>query len=119
MTTADGRAKTVDASRARLARMIGRDAADADEAAWRDLAFWFAEAQIRAVTDGALLALSRRGPGADAPVIGAGSGEGVIREVARRLGRDYVAFAGLLDVAPGAREKASQCAPAAALAALG
>jgi hypothetical protein len=38
--------------------------------------------------------------------------------VARRLGRTYVAFESILDVAPDARERASHCAPAAALAAL-
>jgi probable H4MPT-linked C1 transfer pathway protein len=118
MTTADGRAKTVTASRARLARMIGRDAGDADEAAWHGLARWFAEAQIRAVTDGALLVLSQGSLPADAPVVGAGSGEGVVREVARRLGRSYWAFFDLIDVAADARAKASQCAPAAALALL-
>jgi len=41
-----------------------------------------------------------------------------VREVARRLGRTYVAFGSILDVAPDARERASHCAPAAALAAL-
>src|SRR5262249_21001803 len=41
---ADGRDKTVAASRARLARIIGCDAADADDAAWTALARWFAEA---------------------------------------------------------------------------
>jgi hypothetical protein len=40
----------------------------------------------------------------------------VAHEVARRLGRDYVAFDTLLDAAPEARAAASQCAPAAALA---
>ena len=56
---------------------------------------------------------------ADAPVIGAGVGEIVLREVARRLGRPYVGFDTLLDVAPDAREAALRHAPAAALAILG
>jgi hypothetical protein len=42
----------------------------------------------------------------------------VLREVARRLDRRHVPFESLLEVAPAARERASQCAPAAALAAL-
>jgi hypothetical protein len=45
-------------------------------------------------------------------------GAGVVGEIARRLGRDYVPFENLLDVAPEARDVASQCAPAAALALL-
>src|SRR5262249_10697770 len=45
MATADGRDKTIAASRARLARMVGADAADLDEDAMLALARWFAEAQ--------------------------------------------------------------------------
>src|SRR4051794_19144332 len=47
--TADGRGKTPDESRARLARMIGRDAADATEAAWRRLAEFFVHEQARQI----------------------------------------------------------------------
>ena len=59
MATADGREKTVEASRARLARMIGREADEADAPEWEGLAAWFAEAQIRAIADAAFLRLSR------------------------------------------------------------
>jgi probable H4MPT-linked C1 transfer pathway protein len=119
MGTADGRAKTPEASRARLARMVGADAAEADADAWAGFAAWLAEAQIRAITDGALLALSGRPLRRDAPVVGAGIGTGVIRELARRIGRRYLDFDALLAVAPEMRETARHCAPAAALALLG
>jgi probable H4MPT-linked C1 transfer pathway protein len=118
MTTADGRAKTIEASRARLARMVGCDVDDADAAAWRMLAQWFAERQIRTIVDGAMLLLSTPRVGADAPLLGAGIGEVLVQEVARRLERRHVSFGSILDVAPAAREQASRCAPAAALAAL-
>ena len=118
MATADGRAKTVEASRARLARMVGCDVAHASEGAWSTLAEWFAERQIRTIVDGAMLVLSCGNMPADAPILGAGIGEAVVREVARRLGRKYVSFDSILDVATDARESASHCAPAAALAAL-
>jgi probable H4MPT-linked C1 transfer pathway protein len=118
MATADGRPKTPAASRARLARMVGRDAADADEGTWTALARWFSEAQIRAICDAAMLVLSQDAMPAGAPLIGAGIGEKVLREVARRLGRDYVGFDTLISVAPAARAAALHCAPAAALAIL-
>jgi probable H4MPT-linked C1 transfer pathway protein len=118
MGTADGREKTIVASRARLARMVGCDAADADAAAWEHLAAWFAEAQMRAIVDGAMLVGSARQVPRGAPVVGAGIGTGVVSEIARRLGRDFIAFEALLDVAPEARDAASHCAPAAALALL-
>jgi probable H4MPT-linked C1 transfer pathway protein len=118
MATADGRAKTIEASRTRLARMVGRDVDQAGEAAWRLLAQWFAERQVRSVMDGAMLVLSAAALPADAPVLGAGIGATVVQEVARRLGRKHLSFDSILDVAPHARERAAHCAPAAALAAL-
>src|SRR5947209_8317754 len=118
MATADGREKTIPASRARLARIVGCDAADADEEAWTALARWFAEAQVRAIVDGAMLVLSSVRLPADAPIVGAGIGTGVIDRVAQRLGREHVPFASLIDVAAPARDVVSWCAPAAAVALL-
>jgi probable H4MPT-linked C1 transfer pathway protein len=118
MATADGREKTEDASRARLARVVGRDAADADPADWAALARWFADVQIRAIVDGAALVLSANVLPAAAPIVSAGVGAAIARELARRLGRDHLGFDALLDVAPQARAHAAQCAPAAALAVL-
>jgi (4-(4-[2-(gamma-L-glutamylamino)ethyl]phenoxymethyl)furan-2-yl)methanamine synthase len=116
MPTADGRAKTIEASRARLARMIGHDAGDASDAAWSGLAQWLAEAQIRTIVDGAMLVLSTAAMPAEAPVVSAGIGEAVVREVARRLGRRCIDIGTLFDAVPEARARAAQCAPAAALA---
>jgi len=118
MTTADGREKTVAASRARLARMVGRDVHDADAAAWTGLAQWFCEAQMRVIMDGARLVASARPVPPDAPIVGAGIGSGLVQEIARRLGRPYVPFEQLVEAEPGARASASHCAPAAALALL-
>jgi (4-(4-[2-(gamma-L-glutamylamino)ethyl]phenoxymethyl)furan-2-yl)methanamine synthase len=116
MATADGREKTRKGSLARLARMVGADAADADDRAWTALAQWFAETQMRRVMDAVMLVHSQHLLRLDAPVVGAGIGAHVVQEVARRIGRGYVAFAALVDAAPPARAAASQCAPAAALA---
>jgi probable H4MPT-linked C1 transfer pathway protein len=114
MSTADGREKTISASCARLARMIGREAVEADASEWRALARWFAEAQTRDICDAALLRLSRGDVAADAPVVAAGIGEPITAEVARRLGRPWRTFASLI----GAPAEASRCAPAAAVAML-
>jgi probable H4MPT-linked C1 transfer pathway protein len=116
MPTPDGRPKTLAASRARLARMVGRDAQDRQD--WTALARWFAEVQIRTITDAAMLILSRGELSPAAPVVAAGIGSTMIGEIARRLGRTCIGFESLLDVAPHARLRASHCAPAAALAVL-
>jgi (4-(4-[2-(gamma-L-glutamylamino)ethyl]phenoxymethyl)furan-2-yl)methanamine synthase len=118
MPTADGRGRSVEASCARLARMVGCDLSDADAPAWRALARWFAEQQLRAVTDAAMLVLSQTALPDDAPLITAGAGAVILQEVARRLSRPAVRFESLLDVTAEAREASSHCAPAAALALL-
>jgi probable H4MPT-linked C1 transfer pathway protein len=118
MATADGREKTREGSVARLARMVGADGGDADDRAWTALAQWFAEMQIRTVTDAVMLVNSQHVLPADVPVVGAGIGTCVVEEIARRIGREYVAFDALMAVVPQARAAAAQCAPAAALALL-
>jgi (4-(4-[2-(gamma-L-glutamylamino)ethyl]phenoxymethyl)furan-2-yl)methanamine synthase len=114
MSTADGREKTVEASRARLARMIGREADEGADSEWTGLAAWFAEAQIRQITDAASLRLSRNDMAVAAPVVAAGVGEGLAAEAARRLRRPCLGFSSLI----AAPAEASHCAPAVAVALL-
>ncbi|MGB8633629.1 MAG: hydantoinase/oxoprolinase family protein [Xanthobacteraceae bacterium] len=118
MPTTDGREKSVLASRARLARMLGSDVADADDLTWDLLARWFSEAQRRAIADAAMLVMSRCVAVSAGPVIAAGIGVGVVAEVAQRLGLSCQRFDELLDVVPQARDTVCHCAPAAALTAL-
>ena len=118
LPTADHREKTVAASIARLARMVGCDAAQADAHAWRELAAWFAEAQLRQIADGAHLVLSRIRLREDAPVVAAGVGRGVIARLALRLGRPYQDFAQLVASATDRGEWLGHCAPAVAVALL-
>jgi (4-(4-[2-(gamma-L-glutamylamino)ethyl]phenoxymethyl)furan-2-yl)methanamine synthase len=114
MSTADGREKTVEASRARLARMIGREADEGSDLEWTGLATWFAEAQIREITDAVSLRLSRSDVAVAAPVVAAGVGEALAAEVARRLRRTCLGFSSLI----AAPAEASHCAPAVAVALL-
>jgi (4-(4-[2-(gamma-L-glutamylamino)ethyl]phenoxymethyl)furan-2-yl)methanamine synthase len=118
MATADGREKSVPASRARLARMLGSDAADADSKSWGLLANWFAEAQMRTITDAAMLVMSGCVASSTGPIVAAGTGVGLVAEVARRAGLSWQRFDALLEVVPEARDAVCQCAPAAALTAL-
>ena len=118
MATADGREKTIAASRARLARMLGADEADECEATWTLVARWFAESQLRAIADAATLVLSSGAFSSPVPIIAAGIGLSIIAEIARRLGASYTTFDEVFDVAPHLRTAICLCAPAAALAAL-
>ena len=118
MQTADGREKTVAASQARLARQIGLDAKDASPWALALLARYFAEAQLRMLTDGAHLVLSHANFGAETPIVGAGVGRFVVKRLAERLGCTYVDFSDLIAAVPEMRHKAGDCAPASAVALL-
>jgi uncharacterized hydantoinase/oxoprolinase family protein len=116
--TADGQPKTVAASTARLARMVGRDSADLTAAEWRDLAGWFSERQLRTVHDAALLVAGRNQPGSSAPLVGAGIGRAQLRLLADRMHRPFLDFADIIPANDTVRAEASGAAPAAALALL-
>lgn len=117
--TADGRGKSPAESRARLARMVGRDAASAPDAVWDGLARRLAARLLRDLAGAARRVLDRAAMPAGAPVIGAGVGRFLAAALAERLGRPYRSYASLIPA--GARdiaELAADGAPAAAVALL-
>lgn len=118
LPAADGRGKTLEDSARRLARMLGRDLQSATMEDWRRLAVHLAERQQQILQSAIDRTLSRGIVGADAPIVGAGVGRFLARELARRLHRPYVDFAELVEGEPAAREWAARCAPAAAVAIL-
>lgn len=119
---ADRNDKGVAASCRRLARMIGMDARDADLSAWTGFARDWRNAMLTEIgTNLARVAADIRLP-ADAPVIGAGSGLFLARELARLGGRPFVPFHSVvgLQAAAGAtlHSWADTCAPSVAVALL-
>jgi (4-(4-[2-(gamma-L-glutamylamino)ethyl]phenoxymethyl)furan-2-yl)methanamine synthase len=115
---ADQRGKSAEESAGRLARMLGRDAEEADLIAWKALAHYLARRQLAQIEAAARALLAREGLGPDAPVVGAGCGRFLAAQLATRLGHSYRDFADLIDCVPGAREMAARAAPAAAVALL-
>ena len=115
---ADGREKTAPASAARLARMIGRDAGEAEDWEWRRLAGFFAEAQLRALHDAALQVLSGSRLPPDAPVIAAGTGRFVVERFAARIGRPCLPWEAGVPANAEIAGAVSDCAPAVAVALL-
>jgi (4-(4-[2-(gamma-L-glutamylamino)ethyl]phenoxymethyl)furan-2-yl)methanamine synthase len=118
LPTTDNQPKTKDASRARLARQIGIDARDASAEALDQLAAYFAEAQMREIGDGVFLVLSATALEAAAPVVGAGAGRFVIRNLASRSDRRYVDIEDFLPAGQHVKHKAADCLPACAVALL-
>ncbi len=112
----DRKGKTVAESETRLARIVGRDRAEAPGAAWTALAAHFAEAQLRLLHDAAAEILSRPDLGADAPLVLCGAGAFVGARLAERLGRPSTPLAALLaDRIGDARDGISTCGPAVAV----
>lgn len=112
--SADGGAKTATASRARLARMVGRDAGELPDSAWEELAAWFADAQMERIVRSARQVLSRGLLHPGAPVVTAGAGAFLAERVAQRLGRPALDFTGLLGESRQP-EWSAWCAPAIAV----
>jgi len=113
---ADQGERSVPASEARLARMLGRDRGDAEPAAWRRLARHLAERQLQGLHLAAERILSRGQLAEDAPLVGAGLGRFLVRELAARLERPYSDLSLLLSGDLEVRDWAARCAPAAVLA---
>lgn len=113
--TPDLKGKSTQESAARLARMLGRDASDAGLLAWSDVARHFAEIQLAEIEVAAATLALREDIQPDAPVIGAGCGRFIAREIARRMGRDFYDFSELIECNPEMRETAAVCAPAVAV----
>jgi (4-(4-[2-(gamma-L-glutamylamino)ethyl]phenoxymethyl)furan-2-yl)methanamine synthase len=117
--TPDGRGKSAAESRARLARMVGRDAASAPDAVWDGLARHIARRLLREIAAAARAVAARAGLPPRAPVIGAGIGRFLAAALAERLGRPYRAYESVIPAADAEiAALAASCAPAAAVALL-
>ncbi|MGH8624670.1 MAG: hydantoinase/oxoprolinase family protein [Gammaproteobacteria bacterium] len=100
----------------RLGRMLGRDIAEGELPRWRALAQYLAGIQTHAIRRSLERVISRQDFLDTDPLIGAGVGRFIVRELARQLGRRYIDFSQLTDGSDSLREMAAVCAPATALA---
>lgn len=116
--TADGRGKSVPESLNRFARMLGRDASEADLAQWTPAASFVRDEQMRSVRDGVIQVLSGCRLAPQAPVIGAGIGASEIAPLASHFGRPFVLFADVANALPDCIGTATHLAPAVAVALL-
>jgi probable H4MPT-linked C1 transfer pathway protein len=115
---ADGRGKSAEESRARLARMVGRDRSSAPDATWDALARQLADGIDATLKEAAERAMGAANAARDAPIIGAGVGRFLARKVAQKLDRNYRSFDALVTADPCYAVMAADCAPAVAVALL-
>ncbi|BAO88037.1 hydantoinase/oxoprolinase family protein [Caballeronia cordobensis] len=119
--SADNGPKTEAASRARIARMIGRDAADASDGEWRRFAQTWRHEQLRTLEANLARVIARDAALAAAPIVGAGCGRFLAAALARQEARGYIDFArlaGVPDDDAARAEWVSTCAPSVAVALL-
>ncbi len=117
--TADGAEKSILASARRLSRMIGCDFYPEELMRWQYFAENIRAQQIQQIQRGCEIQLAGQHSSelAQLPLIGAGVGRFLVKEIAMNLGHPYMDFSDLLQVTSQEIIMApADCAPAAALA---
>jgi probable H4MPT-linked C1 transfer pathway protein len=119
---ADLAGKDATSTRQRLARMIGRDARDADAPAWLALAHAWRAAQLAEIEGQLRRVIASAALPARAPLVAAGCGAFLVHELAARLGRESLGYVRAVRAVPGEHDglarRAALCAPALAVAVL-
>jgi probable H4MPT-linked C1 transfer pathway protein len=111
--TADGGAKDAEATSRRLARMVGCDEHEHPRSRWVALAHEWRKAQLADIESQVERVGVDSGLPAGAPVVGAGCGAFLAREIALRAGRPFIRFSDLATgAATGARGGAGALPPA-------
>jgi len=94
--SADGMSWTKENCARRIARLLGTDAMEANDAEWQNVAHWFSQKQTQQITDACQLVLSKHPHlNGAVPIIGAGVGRFIAQACAQNLGRDYIDFSEL------------------------
>lgn len=115
--TADGSEKTVLASARRLSRMIGCDFYPDELPRWQQFAENIRAQQIQQIQRGCEVRLTQYELPQNSPLIGAGVGRFLVKQIALNLDRPYLDFSDLLPIAEIQSDMTTaDCAPAAAIA---
>ncbi|MGZ5011178.1 MAG: hydantoinase/oxoprolinase family protein [Methylobacter sp.] len=115
--TADGAEKTVPASARRLSRMIGCDFYADELPRWQQFAENIRSQQIQQIQRGCEIRLSQHELSQNSPLIGAGVGRFLVKQIALNLGRPYLDFSDLFPATLNQSDiTIGDCAPAAAIA---
>lgn len=117
--TADGAGKTVIASAKRLSRMIGCDFIPDELSRWQQFAENIRTQQIQQIQRGCEAQLSRRTLSQNSPLIGAGVGRFLVKQIALNIGRPYLDFSDLFpESLVQSGMSTADCAPAVSVACL-
>jgi len=114
--TADGAEKTVIASARRLSRMLGCDFSANELPRWQRFADGIKAQQLNKLQRSCLHVLSKQELANNSPLIGAGTGRFLVRQLAGQLQRRYLDFSELVPTGTFSTEMTTaDCAPAVAV----
>jgi probable H4MPT-linked C1 transfer pathway protein len=117
--TADGAEKTLTASSRRLMRMIACDFNPSETSRWRSFAENIRYQQIRKIQAACEYRLTVLDKARSLPLVGAGIGRFLAKEIARSLHMDYIDFSEFFEQIPASTKiTTADCAPAVAVAIL-
>lgn len=117
--TLDGRAKDMACSAARLARMFANDAKSDELNIWQEVALQIRNNQLQIIKDACRHQLMNKKVPLSTPIIGAGVGRFLVKELASQLGREYIDFDSLFkSIDSNEGFTVGDCGPAAAVACL-
>jgi len=117
--TADGAEKTLTASAKRLSRMIGCDFIPDELPRWQEFAANIRAQQMQQIQRGCEVQLARHSLAQNSPLIGAGVGRFLVKQIALNLGRPYLDFSDLFPAfLTQSGMSTADCAPAVAVACL-
>ncbi len=115
--TADGAAKTLDASARRLARMIGCDFYADELPRWQQFAVNIRAQHIQQIKIACEQRITSANLSQNSPLIGAGVGQFLVKELAQRLNHPYLNFSELCHFPLTQTEMSpADCAPAVSIA---
>ncbi|MGZ8191029.1 MAG: hydantoinase/oxoprolinase family protein [Methylococcaceae bacterium] len=116
--TADGAEKTLIASARRLSRMIGCDFNPDELPRWQTFAKNIRAQQLIKIQSGCERHISNSHLSGSCPLIGAGVGRFLVKQLALNLGHPYLDFSDLFPISPSTGITTADCAPAVAVACL-
>jgi (4-(4-[2-(gamma-L-glutamylamino)ethyl]phenoxymethyl)furan-2-yl)methanamine synthase len=118
--TADGAEKTVSASAKRLARMVGCDYYENQLYRWQCVAKNLRHQQLARIQSAVERQMARGQLTSNSPLIGAGIGCFLVKQIARNLGRSFLDFSDFFPSIENQSDNyaAADCAPAVAVACL-
>ena len=103
----DGGAKDKIGSAIRMARMFANDYQSEDLGVWENVAKQIRTGQIQKLKDACRHQFMQKSVPLNTPIIGAGIGRFLVKELAEQLGREYIDFEGLFDPMPNKPENIS------------